>query len=72
MTTAAFTEHRTAAMALLTSGAPLRSKEGQFLGGIAFDANPLTDKQERWLEILLDRYAIQPEPTSPSYSLWGV
>lgn len=51
--------HQQAAMALLTSGAALRPKEGQFLGGIAFDANPLTDKQANWLAILTDRY--QPD-----------
>lgn len=49
-------EHQRAAMTLLTSGAPLRPKEGQFLGGIAFDANPLTPKQADWLAILIERY----------------
>jgi len=58
--TAPFTDHRQAAMALLTSGADLRRNEGQFLGGIAFDANPLTDKQRRWLDILLERHALEP------------
>jgi hypothetical protein len=53
-----FTDHRVAAMALLTSGAALRSKEGQFLGGIAFDANPLTEKQVNWLRILLERHGL--------------
>lgn len=53
-----FTDHRAAAMALLTSGAALRSKEGQFLGGIAFDANPLTEKQGNWLRILLERHGL--------------
>lgn len=48
--------HCAAAMALLTSGAQLRSKEGQFLGGIAFDANPLTEKQANWLSILLTKH----------------
>ena len=55
-----FTDHRAAAMALITSGAALRAKEGQFLGGIAFDANALTDKQANWLAILLDRYGLPP------------
>ncbi|MCR5872249.1 MULTISPECIES: hypothetical protein [unclassified Sphingomonas] len=45
-------------MNLLTSGAPLRPKEGQFLGGIAFDANALTEKQANWLSILLERYGM--------------
>lgn len=58
LVTAAFTDHRQAAMALITSGAVLRPKEGQFLGGIAFDANPLTEKQGNWLRILLDRHGL--------------
>lgn len=51
-----FTDHRVAAMALITSGAALRPKEGQFLGGLSFDANPLTEKQRNWLAILIERY----------------
>ncbi len=54
--TAPFTDHRQAAMAILTSGAELRRNEGQFLGGIAFDANPLSRKQIDWLLILLDKH----------------
>ena len=50
-----FTDHRVAAMAVLTSGAALRPREGQFLGGLAFDSNPLTDKQSNWLRILLEK-----------------
>jgi len=49
-------DHRSIAMAILTSGAQLRPKEGQFLGGLAFDANPLTDKQANWLAILSERH----------------
>jgi hypothetical protein len=55
---APFTDHRAAAMALLTSGAPLKPREGQFLGGISFDANPLSDKQHNWLEILLEKHGL--------------
>lgn len=55
-----FDSHQTAAMALLTSGADLRAREGQFLGGLAFDANRLTDKQANWLRILLDRHGLPP------------
>lgn len=47
-------------MAAIVSGAALRPKEGQFLGGIAFDANPLTEKQRNWLAILLDRHGLAP------------
>ncbi|HEX8447672.1 MAG TPA: hypothetical protein VF649_13790 [Sphingomonas sp.] len=53
-----FTDHRAAAMALLTSGAALRSREGQFLGGIAFDSNPLSEKQSNWLRVLLDKHGL--------------
>jgi hypothetical protein len=58
MTTHPIADHRSIAMKLLTSGAPLRPKEGQFLGGIAFDANALTEKQANWLSILIERYGI--------------
>jgi hypothetical protein len=58
--TSAFPTHQAAAMALLTSGAALRPREGQFAGGLAFDANPLTEKQVKWLSILLDRYGLPP------------
>jgi hypothetical protein len=51
-------------MAILTSGAQLRPKEGQFLGGIAFDANRLTEKQRHWLDILIERYG--PEESEAS------
>lgn len=53
-----FPDHRTAAMAVLTSGAALRPREGQFLGGLAFDANPPTEKQANWLRILLDKHGL--------------
>jgi hypothetical protein len=55
-----FYDHQSAAMALLTSGAQLRSREGQFLGGIAFSDDLLTEKQRRWLDILLDRHGLPP------------
>lgn len=60
--TAPFPSHKEAALALLASGADLRSKEGQFLGGIAF-TDALTDKQVHWLEILLDRHGLPPLPS---------
>jgi len=49
--------HQKQAYAILTSGAALKPREGQFLGGISFDANPLTDKQANWLAILVERYS---------------
>ncbi|WP_203310334.1 hypothetical protein [Sphingomonas beigongshangi] len=56
----AFSDHRAAAMAVLTSGANLRPREGQFLGGLAFDANPPTEKQANWLRILLNKHGLPP------------
>ena len=60
--TAPFTDHRTAARAILlpalNGGGNLRPKEGQFLGGLAFDLNPPSPKQVDWLLILLDRHGL--------------
>jgi hypothetical protein len=54
--------HQQQAFAILTSGAALKPREGQFLGGISFDANPLTDKQANWLAILVERYSAGGNP----------
>lgn len=56
---APFPTIRAAALALL-NGAPLKQKEGQFLGGIAFAEYPLTPKQLKWLVGLLDRNNLPP------------
>jgi hypothetical protein len=56
---APFPSHKEAALALLTSGADLRQKEGQFLGGIAF-TDDLSPKQENWLSGLLRRHNLPP------------
>ena len=53
---APFTSQRAAALALL-NGAPLKAKEGQFCGGIAFE-DGLTPKQRNWLVILLKRHGL--------------
>lgn len=50
-----FPDHRLAARQLLTL-TNLTEREGQFLGGISYRLGPLTEKQERWLLILLDRH----------------
>lgn len=52
--------HQQSAMSLLTAGVTLKPREGQFLGGVAFDANPLTEKQRNWLVILLDKHGLPP------------
>lgn len=54
-----FTDVRSAARALLTA-ARLSEKEGQFCGGLAFRAAPLTDKQANWLRILLTKNGLPP------------
>jgi len=55
-----FNDHRGAAMALLTKGVELREKEGNFLGGIAYRSNPMSEKQANWLRILLERHGLPP------------
>lgn len=60
MADAIFDDHRSAAMALLTNGISLREKEGNFLGGLAFRSEPMSDKQANWLRILLDRHGLPP------------
>ncbi len=55
---APFTCHRAAAMALITSGAALRSREGSFLGQIAFTDEALSERQSNWLAILLKRHGL--------------
>jgi hypothetical protein len=72
MTAARFHNTREAAMAVLTSGAPLRRNEGQFLGGIAFDTGPLTEKQIRWLDILIDRYGVEPPAFAHAYATGSI
>lgn len=56
--TAAIPNIRRAAMAVLTSGAELTQREGQFLGGISFANRPLSEKQDRWLRVLLQRHGM--------------
>jgi hypothetical protein len=49
-------DHRETARAILRSDAPLREKEGQFLGGLAYRADPITERQANWLAVLVRRY----------------
>jgi hypothetical protein len=50
---------REAALDLLIL-ANLTAKEGSFVGQLAFDTRPLSEKQERWLRILLERHELPP------------
>lgn len=58
----AYSDHREAARAILRAvlngSGTLRQREGQFLGGISFDANEPTQKQLDWLVGLLDRHGL--------------
>lgn len=49
-------DHRETARTILRSDAPLREKEGQFLGGVAYRAEPLSERQANWLVVLVRRY----------------
>ena len=59
-----FTDHREAARAILLpalqSHSALRAKEAAFLGQLAFDLNPPTEKQAHWLGILLEKHGLPP------------
>lgn len=52
-----FNRFSDAARALLAMES-LPEKEGQFCGGLAYRAAPLSDKQANWLRILLDRHGL--------------
>lgn len=60
MTTKAYSRHDQAALALLASGVKLSRKEGGFLGQIAVDPRPLSEKQDHWLAQLLERAGLPP------------
>lgn len=55
-----FRNHRDAALALLTKGERLTRKAGSFLGQLATDDTPMTDKQSEWLGTLLERSGLPP------------
>lgn len=56
--TAPFTDRRSAALALLNS-APLNIREGGFCGQMVF-AGAVSEKQDRWFRILLDKHGLPP------------
>lgn len=55
-----FPTPRAAAIALLTGDNRLSRKAGSFLGQLAVDPTPLSDKQADWLATLLDRAGLPP------------
>ena len=60
MTDSPFTDHRAAALALLTGSSRLSRKAGQFLGQLTVDASPMSAAQADWLAKLLDRAGLPP------------
>lgn len=58
---------RDAALDLLVL-AQLSPKEGSFAGQLAFDTRPLSERQEKWLRILLERHELPPlAPSAVQY-----
>lgn len=55
-----FPDQRSAALTLLTSNARLTRQAGSFLGQLAVDPTPLSQKQSAWLATLLDRAGLPP------------
>ena len=52
---APFNTRKAACLALLNT-APLKAKEGSFLGQIAFQDEPLSERQAKWLVDLLRKH----------------
>jgi hypothetical protein len=55
-----FTDCRTAALALLNGDYALTRNAGQFLGQLAVDPPPLSERQAAWLAQLLARAGLPP------------
>jgi hypothetical protein len=55
-----FVAHRDAALALLNSGGRINRKSGSFLGQLAVDDTPMSEKQIAWLSTLLERASLPP------------
>lgn len=53
-----FTDHRTAALALLNGPHRLSRKTGSFLGQLVVDHSPLSEAQANWLDKLLDKHRL--------------
>lgn len=60
MTERPYPDHRQAALALLARNHRLNRKAGQFLGQIAVDPSPLSERQADWLAKLLERTGLPP------------
>lgn len=60
MTDRPFPDHRQAALALLNGNYRLSRKAGQFLGQLAVDPSPMSDRQRDWLVKLLAKHGLPP------------
>ena len=60
MTERPFPDHRAAALALLNGNYRLNRKAGQFLGQLAVDPTPMSDRQRDWLAKLLAKHGLPP------------
>lgn len=49
-------DHRLLARQILTATTTLRERQGQFLGGLCFRDEPLSEKQMRWLKALAQEH----------------
>lgn len=56
----AFTDPRSAALALLNGQSRLTRSAGSFCGQLVADPSPLSEKQKDWLATLLDRAGLPP------------
>jgi hypothetical protein len=52
-------DHRLLARQILTV-TTLREREGQFLGGLCYRDEPLSEKQMRWLLVLSEKHGFTP------------
>ena len=57
---APFTDHRSAALALLNGLSRLSRKAGSFCGQLAVDPTPMSSAQRDWLDTLLERAELPP------------
>lgn len=55
-----FPDHMQAALALLNGNHRLTRKAGQFLGQLAVDHSPISERQHDWLAKLLDKHRLPP------------
>ena len=60
MTDWPYPDNRQAALALLSGDYRLSRKAGQFLGQLAVDPSPMSERQADWLAKLLERAGLPP------------